>query len=780
MKKQIVVLLGLLCVLKGYGQHTDANIFGDVKSNGEHLPYVSVYVKGSNKGTATDLSGHYMLIDLKPGRHVVVANSVGYKPVEKEVVVNEAQSVEVNFVLEEQIMAIDDVVITGTKTFKRKTDSPVIVNVMEGKMLELVQASTLSEGLVFQPGIRMETDCQTCNYTQLRMNGLGGGYSQILINSRPVFSPLTGLYGLEQIPANMIERIEVVRGGASALYGAGAIGGTVNVITRLPDRDGYAVNANVASVNGKSNDFMVNANVSAVSDRRNSGLTLFASHRKRESYDHNGDGYSEMAQLKNNSFGVNTYLLPAPNHKIELNFSSMYEYRYGGNKEEEPAFLADQSEERVHHVLMGGLDYSVSFNENLSSFGAFLAMQRTDRDHYTGILPDMEEVNSEGENLYEKHLVAPPYGVTDNQTYVGGVQLNHMLLNFVSGRNNLTMGMEYNYDMVDDEISAYQYVVDQKTRNFGAFLQSDWAINRKLTLLAGIRSDKHNMVDNVIVSPRFSLLYKYSNWQFRTSWSTGFRAPQAFDADLHIAFAGGGIQKVQLASDLKEEHSESWSASVNYDYPNEHFIFGFTAEGFYTELKDAFVLEEIGDGASVNSILEKRNGGGSVVKGATIEVRGNYNRRVQLEAGLTVQNSRYDRAIMWSEELPGSKKYLRTPEEYGYFTIAYTAVSGFKVALSGVYTGEMLVPHFGLAEDSGTPEKDVLKNSSSFWDNNVKLSYLFSWLEKGIGLEVSGGVQNVLNAYQDDFDTGKYRDSGYIYGPSRPRTVFLGLKLLSL
>lgn len=112
-----------------------------------------------------------------------------------------------------KIKDIDQVVITGTRTPKRKTDSPVIVNLINSKTLDHVVATTLSEGLKYQPGLRVETDCQTCNYTQLRINGLQGGYSQILINSRPLFSPLMGLYGMEQIPTNMIDRIEVVRGG---------------------------------------------------------------------------------------------------------------------------------------------------------------------------------------------------------------------------------------------------------------------------------------------------------------------------------------------------------------------------------------------------------------------------------------------------------------------------------------------------------------------------------------------------------------------------------------
>ncbi len=759
-----------------YAQKTDANIFGDVQAKGEHLPFVSVYLKDTQFGTMTDLSGHYMLTNLPEGEHILVASLMGYKPVERAVSIIKGQSQEINFVMEEQVMSLDDIVITGTKTFKRKTESAVVVNVIEGKKLEMLQAGTLSEGLAFQPGLRMETDCQTCNYTQLRMNGLGGAYSQILINSRPVFSPLTGLYGLEQIPTNMIERIEVVRGGGSALYGAGAVGGSVNVITKVPESSNFSASTTQSVINGDANDSQVLANASILSDRKNAGLTLFATNRNRESYDHNNDGFSELPKLKNNSFGLTTFLLPAPNHKLEAGFSSMYEYRRGGDGEELPAYLAEQTEERTHNVLMGGLDYSFQFNDNQSSLDIYVAGQRTGRDHYTGIKP------TEGDVDYQEHLEKPPYGLTENETYMGGVQINHMLTNFWGGKNNITFGTEYNYDMVKDEIKAYEYLLDQTTRNFGAYVQSDWEVTKKWNLLTGVRVDKHNMVDNMILSPRVSLLYKQNGMQLRGSWSTGFRAPQAFDSDMHIAFAGGGIQRVHLAPDLKEERSQSWSTSVNYDMPTENYIWGLTFEGFHTTLFDAFILEENGTDGQDNMILEKRNGSNSTVMGLTMEARANYNKIWQLEAGYTIQSSQFDEVVDWSESIAGTKDYLRTPDQYGYYTLTYNPVWGVKTALSGVYTGSMLVPHFGAADNgvSGNPVNDELHTSDSFLETNIKLSYALDWRYVGVGLEIFGGVQNVFNAYQSDFDTGKNRDSNYVYGPARPRTIYLGLKILSL
>ena len=269
-------------------EKTDANVFGHVTSNNEHVPFANILVKGTNRGISTDETGHYMLIDLPIGKQTLVAKFIGYKDQEVEVDVVAGKTIEVDFDLEREVMTLDEVVVTGTKTFQRKTQAPVIVNVLGKNTLQAVEANNIAEGLNFQPGLRVETDCQTCNYTQLRMNGLGGSYSQILMNSRPIFSPLIGLYGLEQIPANMVERIEVVRGGGSALYGSSAIGGTVNVITQIPSKNSYDLSYAYHNINGRANDNVLNGNISVVNKKRNAGAVIFVSHRDREQYDHEG------------------------------------------------------------------------------------------------------------------------------------------------------------------------------------------------------------------------------------------------------------------------------------------------------------------------------------------------------------------------------------------------------------------------------------------------------------------------------------------------------------
>lgn len=747
---------------------TDSTIFGDVQSNGEHIAFVGIFLEGTSIGTTTDATGHYLMVNLPVGEHVLTAKALGYKTAKKTITIVAGQTQEINFVLEEELMHLNQVVVTGTKTFKRQTESPVIVNVLGVEALNLVQACNISEGLRFQPGLRVETDCQTCNYTQLRMNGLGGSYSQILINGRPIFSPLTGLYGMEQIPANMVERIEVVRGGGSALYGSSAIGGTVNIITQLPKESNYEFSALTQSTNGQAMDNILNGNLTMLTPKRTAGAAVFVNRRHREAYDHNGDQFSELPELRNNSFGANLFYKPTINQKLEINFSSLNEYRYGGEMTTRPAYLARQSEERTHYVLMGGLDYQLDINEQ-SSFIAYAAGQRTDRDHYTGILPDDEAGRA-------VHVNNPPYGTTENSTLQGGIQINHLFQRFLGSTNLITLGAEYVFDDILDTIPAYNYEIDQQTRNIGFFAQSDWKIVPSLTFLAGIRGDKHNLVDKIIFSPRFSLLYNLkSNTQFRLTWGTGFRAPQAFDTDMHIAFAGGGVSRITLDPLLKEERSNSYSGSINWDLPTETFIGGFTVEGFYTRLDNVFYLQPVA-ADEFGDRFEKRNGQGAEVMGGTLELRANYNRKMQLEAGITIQSSRYDHPVENIDGLEPVRRFLRSPNEYGYLTLSFTPGKKFNASLSSVYTGAMLLAHF-----AGAPEQPVDEyiTSPSFTELNAKISYTFGLPSVDSGLEIFGGVKNMTNAYQDDFDSGKNRDSNYVYGPGLPRSVYVGLKLKS-
>ena len=743
---------------------------GKITSEGVDVPFANIIFKDSGIGVSSNEDGFYKFEKLKNGYHQIIVSSLGMIKRKLDIDIKEGLNV-IDIDLKPSIYNLDQVVVTGTKTFKRRTQSPVIVNVIDNRQLENVQACNLAEGLKFQPGLRVETDCQTCNYTQLRMNGLTGGYSQILINGRAIFSPLTGLYGMEQIPTNMIDRIEVVRGGGSSLYGSSAIGGIVNVITKIPTSNNYSLGYDFSIINGDTQDKVIYGNATVISDNKNSGATFFVNNRNRGLYDHNGDNFSELPSLKDNTFGATLFLLPSKNQKIEANLGSIHEYRYGGEMIDRVPHFSMQSEERVHDVLLGNLDYQINFNDSRSSFIAYLAAQQTNRTHYTGIRPEI------GSAADVAHLENPPYGTSLNTTKQGGFQINHTVNKFF-GPNVLTIGSEIVSDDVMDEISTYNYIVDQKVVTQGVFFQSDWELTESFNLLSGARFDKHSLLDDIVVSPRLSFLYKLRReTQFRLTYSTGFRAPQAFDTDLHMAFSGGGVSRIILADDLKQERSKSLSASVNYDRATEEYVYGFTFEGFYTHLNDAFYQDPTGDSDSYGDIFVKRNGAGATVKGLTMELRANFKQKVQLESGFTLQQSLYDEAVEYSDNLPLMKEFLRSPDYYGYATISYNPSAKLSFAANLVHTGAMSLIH--LAGAPGQLEDEFLE-SPVFNAIGIKSTYIQVLKESGIKIEYSVGVKNLTNDFQQEFDSLKNRDSNFIYGPSLPRTIYFGLTLKSI
>ena len=170
---------------------------------------------------------------------------------------------------------LDDVVVSANKSVVKRKDAPVVVNVISARLLEQVNAPDLAKTLSYQSGLRVENNCQNCGFPQVRINGLEGPYSQILINSRPVVSALAGVYGLEQIPAAMVDRIEVVRGGGSALFGANAVGGTINIITKDPKSNSFELSNTLSSIGGKAWEDYMGANASLVGHENEYGLSLY-------------------------------------------------------------------------------------------------------------------------------------------------------------------------------------------------------------------------------------------------------------------------------------------------------------------------------------------------------------------------------------------------------------------------------------------------------------------------------------------------------------------------
>lgn len=738
----------------------DTNLSGHVveAETGEHVPYYLISIPELRIGTTTDVSGHYVLRNLKPGTYTVEASYPGYVTNKKTVTLSAGATTELNFEVEPDVMMLDQVVVTGTKSELKRRHSPALVSVVDDRLFKLVDACSLADGLSFQPGVRVENDCQNCGFTQVRINGLDGHYSQILMNSRPVFSALAGVYGLEQIPANMIDRVEVMRGGGSALFGSSAIGGTVNIITKDPATNYAEVSHSLASMGISSAlDNNTTFNASVVGHNNEIGLTLYGQNRNRAGYDHDDDGFTEIAELQSQTLGARGNMRFNPDTRLTAEYHATHEYRRGGDRLDQPAHLAMVAEQVEHRINGGETAFDWWDAARTRHFNVFAALQAIKRKSY-----------------YGSEMDPNAYGHTNDLTATTGAQWTQSFKRVWFMPAEFIGGIEYSHNYLHDVTVGYDHDTAQKVNIYSAYAQNEWR-NDRWGFLVGARIDKHSMIHNPIVSPRINIRFNPSDRaNFRLSYSTGFRSPQAYDEDFHIAIVGGERLVTILAPGLKQESSNSISASVDFYHRFGPVQANLMIEGFYTDLRDVFALRLLDHtDAAGNAVQERYNGGGATVGGINAEFRLIWP-KLNIQAGITWQRSRYKQPEYWSEDpaVPPVRRMFRTPDLYGFFTASYSINKQWTASLSGSYTGSMPVQHIA---GSGTPV-DCVVDTPRFFDVNAKINYELK-IFKTACIDLSAGIMNIFNSYQSDFDRGYLRDSGYIYGPSLPRSLMCAAKL---
>ena len=407
---------------------------------------------GETIATTSDIDGSYTLS--VPSKSVTLAvQADGYRTQELQVDLSGVDTKTIDFYLVEDVLGLDEVVISATRNRVERRSAPVVVSSLKPRLLTATQSITVAEGLNFAPGVRVETNCQNCGFTQVRLNGLDGAYTQILLNSRPIFSSLLGVYGLEQIPTNIIERVEVVRSGGSALYGSNAIAGTVNIITKDPVLNTWELGSNLAVIDGDAVDRIINFNSSIVADDLNSGVTVFGTYRNRDSYDANDDGFTELVELRNTTVGAKAFVKPTERSRVSVNLNAIREYRRGGDKLNLAPQFTDITEELDHDTFIGGADYEISSKDYSQKFQVYTSASYTNRDSYYGGLG--------GERTRQDSVLANnAFGTTKDLAWVNGAQYTKTFTN----TDVLTTGAEFNYSTTEDIIPGYDRLVEPKRK----------------------------------------------------------------------------------------------------------------------------------------------------------------------------------------------------------------------------------------------------------------------------------------------------------------------------
>ena len=615
------------------------------------------------------------------------------------------------------------------------------------------------------------------------MNGMEGPYSQVLINSRAIFSGLAGVYGLELIPANMIERVEIVRGGGSALYGSNAIAGTVNMILKDPITNSYEFGTNTGFVGTGINnsgkpalDLSVNLNASLISSDSKTGMSVYGFHRDKEPFDANNDGFSEQSAAQNTTIGTRIFHRFSTRSKITLDYFNINEERRGGSDFEKPYHVTALTEAVEHSINTAAINYDLFVREQ-DQIAVFASAQHILRDSYYGANYSLSD-----------------YGKTKDLSYSVGAQYTMR-----QGKSNLVAGIESTGSFLNDQKPSYAdygnaviedgeivhvpftqstIIANQRLVTSGTFAQYERKLNRFRVSL-GARFDNYVVTnledanqkkDGQVFSPRANVLFDITEYlQLRVNYSQGFRAPQVFDEDLHIETSGSRQVIHRNDPNLHQETSHSVSSSLDFKKNFGKINISFLTEGFYTILNNPFVNEYgVPDEYGVVVYTRVNADEGAIVKGINFELSVFPGTQIVLRSGFTLQQSVYEEVQEFDE-----KRFFRTPDNYGFFTLDYNPIKDFTASATGTYTGEMLVPYFGTTLLN--PEIGELRVSEAFFDLGFKAQYNIKL--NGAKLQIFAGIKNIFNSYQKDFDTGIDRDPAYIYGPISPRTVYFGIKI---
>jgi outer membrane receptor for ferrienterochelin and colicins len=682
------------------------------------------------------------------------------------IIIDDEEDIETTVVEDEPAMIVDEtdaeIVVTGTRTEKRVDEAPVKTAVINQETMERKNAANLGDAIDGSTGVRVENNCQNCGFNQVRLNGLDGNYSQILIDGKPVYSSLAGVYGLEHIPVQMIDRIEIVKGGGSALYGGNAIAGVINVITKRPDRNFANMTMETQLIpgddSGLKKGLRLGADGGVVSKDNKAALFVYGGGLARQPWDANGDGFSELGEIRQNYAGSTAYLTLFKGGELEGKFNLMKDSRRGGD-----SFLrAKHKSEVTESVETDRWGGEIKWKHDIASTGTSYDMSYgfayTERNSYYG-----------GDDEF-----GDMYGKTKNPLHVWDVTANQ-LANFL-GAMMFTAGIQYTLEDLDDYTADGSRAVEERYTNFGGIFQLDWVPVKWAEIVAGLRVDKHSELSKPIVSPRTALLLNHKNFKSRTSFSTGFRAPQIFDEDFHITIVQGEPSPTVNSDDLEAEKSWNLSQQFDYTYRKNGYTLKPAISGYFSQIKDAFNTKTIGEDDPLYKEGEntkiRYNSGTTTVMGIEVEFELAYKKLWSIDIGWTFENAKNSEADEDLQEIGiEEKRILRTPNYYGYIALEVTPWKGLEFDTALNLTGPMKIKHEGEFGD----DEFRLHTSEWFYDWNISVGYRHE-IGDGYYIKPYFAVRNVLNSFQSDFDEGAERDAGYIYGPRNPRMFLLGIR----
>lgn len=724
----IFILLIFVAIASTLAQKTTGIVTGVVTSENQPVAGANVVLPDLQKGTATDSEGQFTITNLDAGSYFLSVSSVGYETFEQEITLAPADTLWLEINLESKPAELDEVVVTGTmrETFVR--ESPVKVNVVSRNYLEKTTANNLMESINFLGGMYEQVSCAVCETSSIRINGMDGPYTAVLIDGMPIMGALASVYGLDGINSNMIRSIEIIKGPNSTLYGSEAMGGVVNVITQdINENSGISFGASMSTHEEANVDFTY----TPATDKAETMLGINALYFDRF-LDHNDDGFADATRRKRLSLFNKWNFQRDDARKFEVAYKIYLEDRVGGTE---------------------------GFSRNLRGsdqiYGEAISTRRFELLSTYDLPFETEEVRADFSYSYH-----------DQDSYYGDYhyQANQQIFftNLIWDKQfnpwrQLLVGATSRLDALDQIFDDIRLAEGSRDTRFipGLFAQYEHTFTSSFKTLGGMRID-HYKDHGLIYSPRINAKLDLSDHTtFRINGGTGFRIVNLFTEE-HEALTGS--REVIIEEELDPERSVNGTINLNQIIDIGYSVLNVDLDLFYTH----FYNQIIPNYEQINEIRYQNLEGYSVSRGISLSAAHNFIAPFTYSIGVSWMD-----VFQMNNEIKAAIPFA--PEWSGVFTASYTLPDA-KTTLdySGRLVGKMALPEYPRFSN----------HSELFTEHNLKISHDLSE-----ALKISISVQNIGNytqknaivapdrPFSDDFETDR------VYGPLQTRRAVIGFTM---
>jgi outer membrane receptor for ferrienterochelin and colicins len=720
------------------------SVSGKITSKGEALPFVNVYLKNTKLGTFTNENGFFELKDIPNGNYTLVSSNIGFEKKSIKIMLSGNEKIVKNFSLDDT-NSLEEIVISGTLRPVSKSNSPVSVEVYSATFFKKNPTPSIFESFQNVNGVRPQLNCNVCNTGDIHINGLEGPYTFVLIDGMPIVSGLSTVYGLTGIPQSLIERVEVVKGPASSLYGSEAVGGIINIITKK------TANAPTLATDVSSSSWgEVNTDIGMRYKATDNieGLLGINYFNFQNRIDNNGDNFTDLTLQNRISLFNKINIKRKSNKVLTIAGRYVYEDRWGGE-----------------------IDWGKKYRGSDVKYGESIYTNRWET-FGTYELPTSENINFQFSA--NGHFQDSFYGTDafDAEQLIGFGQFTYNKQ--IREKHDLLIGMAYRYTYYDDNTFA---TLDENgiankaaiTHLPGIFIQDEIALNTQNNLLLGARLD-YNSIHGRIVSPRVN--YKWNSIDktniVRVSVGNGFRVANVFTED-HAALTGA--REVEFDGELQPE--TSWNINLNYvkKVILENSFITLDASTFYTYFNNRILPDYE---TNSNKIIYANLEGHSVSKGISLNTDMTFTNGLSINLGATLMD------VSLTENKIKTRQLL-TESFSGVWSISYKTNTNITFDYTGNIYGPMRLPLLG--------DKDPRAEFSPWFSiQNIQLTKKFtnSW-------EVYGGIKNLLNftppansinnsenPFDIGIDTEKNPelafDPSYVYASNQGIRAFIGIR----